>query len=146
MPQKLMIYWMMKLIKKLLGHKSLLFIAFVYTSIITFGSLVNPTTLPKIDANLSDKTIHIIGYFFLTVLWAFYGFFKFRDVDFKKLLISISVLTLVYGMIIEVLQSELTKNRQADIYDIYANGVGIIIAAILLIRYQKKIKKLKSNF
>ncbi len=141
-----MIYWMIKLIKKLLGDKSLLFIALFYTTIISIGSLVNPATLPKIDSNLSDKTIHIIGYFILTILWAFYGFFKLRDAYFKKLLISVCSLSFLYGMIIEVLQNELTRNRQADIYDILANGVGIFLAALLLMLSQKKIKKLKSKF
>ncbi|MEX0995701.1 MAG: VanZ family protein [Flavobacteriaceae bacterium] len=137
---------MIKLIKKLLGDRPLLFIAIIYTTIITIGSLVNPATLPKIDSNLSDKTIHIIGYCFLTVLWVFYGIIKFRDAGFKKILVTICSLTFLYGIIIEVLQSELTKNRQADLYDILANGMGIFLAVLLLILSQNKIKKLKSNF
>jgi len=108
--------------------------------------LINPETLPKIDSNFSDKTLHIIGYAFLTFVWGFYGIIKFSDTHFKKILLTIGALSFLYGMVIEVLQSELTKSRQADIYDIIANGVGIILAALLLILTQKKIKKLKSNF
>ncbi len=146
MHQKLMIYWMIKLIKRLLGDKPLLFFALIYTTIITIGSLVNPASLPKIDSNLSDKTIHVIAYFILTILWTLYGLFKFKETKFKKILITICALSFLYGMIVEVLQSELTENRQADIFDIIANGIGIFLAAILLILSQIKIKKLKSNF
>ena len=39
---------------------------------------------------------------------------------------------IVFGIIIEVLQGVLTKNRQADVYDVIANSAGALFALIII--------------
>jgi VanZ family protein len=136
---------MKKLIKSLSGHKTFFLAAFVYTILITVGSLVNTGSLPKIDYEVSDKTIHFFGYFFFLILWFFYSIFRYQNTGYFKLLIVIACISLIYGIIIEVLQGVLTASRQPDIFDVLANGLGVLTASVLLILLQKKILKLKSK-
>ncbi len=136
---------MKKLIKSLLGRKTLFFFAFVYTTVITIGSLVNTGTLPKIDYEISDKTIHYFGYFFFYLIWFFYALFKHQKANYTVLVLLVGCFSFIYGIIIEMLQSVLTATRQSDIYDILANGLGVVTASLLLMLLQNKIIKLKSN-
>lgn len=136
---------MKKLIKSLLVHKTFFLFAFVYTTFITIGSLVNSGTLPKIDYEVSDKTIHFLGYFFFYLIWFFYAFFKYKKTKYTFLVIVVGCFSFIYGIIIEMLQGVLTATRQSDIYDVLANGLGIVTALLLLMLLQNKIIKLKSD-
>lgn len=60
----------------------------------------------------------------------------------KKALMIIATLLILYGIIIEVLQTELTKNRVGEFEDVIANILGILIGAIVF-RY---IIKWKLNY
>lgn len=102
------------------------FIAFFLTILISVGSLIsldNTIKLPKV--NFVDKILHLSAYFVLTLSWLL-AFYKSEKLKIKVNLIIVAVF--IYGIIIEVLQGVLTSYRQADLFDIFANLVGIIIA------------------
>lgn len=83
-----------------------------------------------------DKIVHVGAYLILTLSWllSYRGITKSLKHHF---LIAISVF--VYGIIIEALQAAFTSNRQADIYDIFANLVGITVSFLIFaVVYQKK--------
>jgi VanZ family protein len=78
-----------------------------------------------------DKVFHSLAYFFLALSWFFavqksHSIFKYR--------IVVAFLVIIFGIIIEVLQSSLTTYRTADYYDIMANSFGILIAMVLFNR------------
>jgi VanZ family protein len=78
-----------------------------------------------------DKIFHSLAYFFLALSWFFaveksHSIFKYR--------IVVAFLVIIFGIIIEVLQSSLTTYRTADYYDIMANSFGILIAMVLFNR------------
>tara|TARA_B110000444_G_scaffold40338_1_gene36129 strand:- start:388 stop:792 length:405 start_codon:yes stop_codon:yes gene_type:complete len=89
-----------------------------------------------------DKIIHICVFIFLSC-W-FSGQFKSNI----KLLFCISL----FGVLIEFLQ-QFTPYRSAELFDILANEIGIIIGIIIAIKYltgwslfaEKYISKLTSN-
>ena len=86
--------------------------------------------------HISDKIIHMFSYFLLTLSWLFC-----YKKESKKIKISlIIVLTVfIYGIIIEILQGTVTKNRQLEIYDALANLIGIIFAITVFKKaFQKK--------
>ncbi|WP_367158764.1 VanZ family protein [Lutibacter sp.] len=60
----------------------------------------------------------------------------------KSKVLNISILIflaiLLYGIIIEVLQKVFTTYRQFDLFDIFANLIGIILAFILFFVVSKK--------
>ncbi len=62
--------------------------------------------------------------------------------SFKNVILIIAALLILYGIIIEVLQTELTENRVGEFEDVIANILGILIGAITL-RY---IIKWKLNY
>ncbi|WP_237587349.1 VanZ family protein [Polaribacter sargassicola] len=82
----------------------------------------------------SDKVYHLIAYFSLSISWLF-SFYKKKSI---KLLIIISCV--IYGIIIEVLQSILTEYRTGDYKDILANTLGIVLGLLIFNLIIKKIK------
>ena len=92
-----------------------------------------------IQANNSDKYIHTFAYFILSISWLL----AFKEkAKIKHVSALIFFLILAYGIIIEVFQDVLTKNRQADFLDVIANSIGIIVALVLfnLVFIKKKRK------
>ena len=79
-----------------------------------------------------DKVVHFVFYFvmFVTAFFAvkdhFFPRFRLRD-----LLWGVLLFTIIYGMIIEVLQYTLAVNRQGDIMDVLANSMGAIVGLML---------------
>ncbi|WP_405610003.1 VanZ family protein [Polaribacter sp. Asnod1-A03] len=82
----------------------------------------------------SDKVYHLIAYFSLSFSWLI-SFYKKKSI---KLQIIISCI--IYGIIIEVLQSELTEYRTGDYKDILANTLGIVLGLLIFNQIIKKIK------
>ena len=84
-----------------------------------------------------DKIAHAISYCVLTLSWLL----AIKDVRLKsKLQNTIALSCMLYGMVIEVLQTTLTTYRTASFLDILANLVGIIIALLLFKSVFKKIR------
>lgn len=83
-----------------------------------------------------DKIVHIGAYLLLTLSWLLS--YKKSATSLKNhFLIALAVF--VYGIIIEVLQATLTNYRQADMYDMFANLVGITLAFLFFtVVLQKK--------
>jgi hypothetical protein len=119
---------MLKRIKKLLEDNALI-LAIIATIIIAILSLGH---IPKLNfglkIELSDKYLHSFAYFTLTLVWYFALREKIKKSKFKNFVIASLIL---YGVILEALQGGITNYRTADIYDILANIVGIVFAAIV---------------
>lgn len=136
---------MIKLIKHLLGHKFLLFCAISFTIIITTGSLISTNAIPKVDFEISDKTIHTTAYFFLFVVWAIYATLSIYKASKAKIILLTSVLIFIYGIIIEVIQENFVPTRQADLFDVLANTIGILLGILFFNLSIKNILKLKNR-
>lgn len=120
---------MLQRIKKLLEHNALA-IAIITTLIIAFLSLSH---VPKVNLGLNiksgDKYLHATAYFFLSLVWYFALQKKIKNSRFKILLIVVLVF---YGIVLEGLQGGLTNYRTADLYDVFANSFGILIATLVI--------------
>lgn len=118
-------------IKKLL-ERNALFIAIAVTVIIAVLSL---SAVPKLNMELGiksgDKYLHFIAYFVLSSLWYFALKNKISEKVFK---IFVPLGLILYGIILEGLQSGLTTYRTGDIYDAIANSAGVIVALIMFNR------------
>ncbi len=142
--QKLKNFWMIKLIKSLWAPNVLFVLAVLYTIAITIGSLISSDDIPKLDFAISDKLIHFTAYCFLVVLWFLFALIGSKNAHYIKSLLIISFLSLIYGIIIEILQGEIVLSRQADFQDVIANLAGISFAFLILVLLRKKILNLKS--
>lgn len=117
----------------------MLVIALLYTTTLALLSLLNSSKLPSIEINNGDKFAHAIAYSLLCFIW--YLAFKINKIT-KALLIA-SCASIIYGIILEVLQGTLTEARTSDMYDILANCIGVaFISIILVIRNKTHVKNL----
>ena len=125
---------MLQDIKKLLERNSL-FIAIAAT---LFLAVLSLSAIPKLNLGLNiksgDKYLHFTAYFGLTLLW----YFALKDRINKKMFKFFVPLTIIiYGIILEGLQSGLTTYRTGDVYDAIANASGVIVAVLVFKRLLK---------
>ncbi|MGC1205373.1 MAG: VanZ family protein [Flavobacteriaceae bacterium] len=112
--------------------KSALLLVIIYTILLTFVSLIKPENIPNIEVSYSDKIFHFLAYCLLTFFWfcAFFYHFNFKK---SKSIIFAAIVSIVFGIIIEVLQDKLTTYRTLDILDVVANTSGVILAVLVLV-------------
>ncbi len=118
---------MLRDIKKLLEDNALI-LAILASIIIAVLSL---TSVPKLNLGLDiksgDKYLHFIAYFGLSVIW----YFALKDRIPKRVFkIIVPLGLIIYGIILEGLQSGLTTYRTGDLYDALANTAGVIVGLI----------------
>jgi len=94
--------------------------------------------MPSVGISGADKYVHATFHFVFVVLWflALYQKQKLKNTLLKVLLFSIA-----FGILMEFLQEILTKTRTADIFDVFANTAGAIIAVLALYWYCKPLKE-----
>ena len=63
-----------------------------------------------------------------------------------KSLVLISVLAIVYGVFMELLQGALTTYRKPDSWDVLANSIGVVMALITVLLLIKNMRVLKTKF
>jgi VanZ family protein len=80
-----------------------------------------------------DKLVHFSFYFIAGVLGGLFGREISKGQSSKLKILGISFVGLVlYGIIIEVLQSYLTTYRSAELLDVLANSVGALLGTLLI--------------
>ena len=123
---------MLQRIKKLLEH-NLLTLAVLATIIIAVLSL---TAIPKINFGLeiksSDKILHILAYFTLSMVW-FLALQKKMSNLYSRSFLIFSIV--IYGIILEVLQGGITNYRTGDFYDVIANTIGVLLSVLLINKF-----------
>lgn len=118
-----------------MGHKLYLKIAIFLTTAIFVGSLFSGDTSSLKTVKVSDKLIHFIAYFLLALSW--FLVFKKKEPIFKTSFF-IAIIVIIYGIIIEALQSILTEVRTAETGDIMANSAGVTAAMLFFYYLHKK--------
>src|SRR5690554_4808253 len=114
-------------IRRLLGNKTILALAVVYTCAITVLFLMPPPELPKVDLpGGTDKIVHLLIHFLLVFFWQLYSFRQNNYRLQRKQVVFILAGSLLYGIIIELLQGYLTVSRRHDLFDVLANFGGAL--------------------
>ena len=111
----------------------------IYTIAIAVLSLAHLTELPELNTGFDDKIAHFILYAGLCLFW----FMSLYVLKTKSSLLIASLLSIVFGGVIEVLQGVVSIYRTTDIFDFVANCLGVLTIALVI--YTKKeviIKKL----
>ena len=121
-------------IKKLLEHNALLLAVLATVAIASFSLGKVPRLNLGLDVKSGDKYLHILAYFVLTTSWMF----ALRDRIGKSVFkIFVPLALILYGIILEALQSGLTSYRTGDVYDAMANTIGVLGAFVLSNRLLK---------
>ena len=123
-------------------------LALFWTGVITFFCLIKSSDIPQVNIENLDKVIHTFFHFVFTSLW--YLFFKKHiksSFNIKPLGFSI-VLSIVFGIVIEILQEFCTTTRTADVNDVLANLTGAIlaIAFVTLVNKFKILENFRKKF
>ena len=96
-----------------------------------------------------DKIVHLLLFAALPfiTLWGYRKLiYNTNHTHRKRLYIIISIISILYGGLTEILQKYLFINRYCSFYDFIADIIGCLIGAIMFHFFiQKKIKKLKKS-
>jgi VanZ family protein len=119
-------------------HKNkFLIVSLLWTIAVTVLSLI--TINSKIGSSISleykDKYVHFIFYFVFVILWISYSRSKKLS---PKTNFMILFLAIGYGILMEIFQGTLTKDRHADIIDIIANSTGALFGSLFMNLISKK--------
>jgi VanZ family protein len=86
-----------------------------------------------------DKYVHACFYVLLTALWTLYAYRKF-PANRAKIRFWVFILSVLFGLVIEIFQGLFTEDRSPDLFDVCANSSGSALA-ILIFWVADKIKK-----
>jgi VanZ family protein len=118
--------------------KQLIFLAAVFwTGIVLTLCLVQSNSLPVVKIVNLDKYVHAFFHFVFTSLWFlfFIGSTQNKNI-FRPLLIAF-MLSVFFGIIIEILQGLYTTTRREDILDVAANVFGATLAVFTIVIYYR---------
>ena len=117
--------------------KTLLLLAIATTIAIAYGSLMSSNDLPDVEVNNADKAVHAIAYGFLCLIW----YLAIKSYKIHRALLIAVCFAIIYGIILEVLQGQLTVGRDSSFMDVVANSIGVVIVALFLTFKKKTIVK-----
>jgi VanZ family protein len=103
-------------------------VTIVYTISIGVLSLAHLTKVPELNTGFDDKIAHFVLYAGLCLFW----FMSFHILKSKSSLLLASLLSIVFGAVIEILQGVVSIYRTADVFDIVANCLGILTMALII--------------
>ena len=119
------------------NRKFYFFIALIYTIVLLYFSLVDISgVLPDTNIKLQDKILHFLAYLVLSVLWGYYTIL----LKTKNAIIYSFLATLIFGVILELVQEVVNPLRDYDILDLLANCIGIMFGTVVVIWYNRKLK------
>jgi len=119
------------------NKKILLPLVIGYTLSLLVLSLVNNNGMPRFGTNYEDKIYHLIAYALLCLFW-YKVLFEFK---IKHPIRIAFIASIIYGIIIEVLQGQYTDVRDPSIMDSVANSIGVMIVSLFLTIKNKTIVK-----
>ncbi|MBS3807089.1 MAG: VanZ family protein [Bacteroidales bacterium] len=106
--------------------------------LITYGSLGSGEEAAKINilkfAN-SDKVIHGLMYFLLTVSLIYLMVKRYNSFKHWKVYLIVLAGPILYGLLMELLQYYLASDRSAELADFIANTSGTLLAFLMGLTY-----------
>ena len=112
-------------------------ITIFYSIVLAIVSFIHLSNLPEINYSNTDKIFHFVAYTGLSWLWFHALFFKLKC-NFLQALIISAIISVIFGIIIEVLQGVMTNTRVADNNDILANTLGVCLTILWLLLVKKR--------
>jgi VanZ family protein len=116
-------------------HKNIyLSAALIWTCSILFLCLASFSNLPNVGIENADKYVHFTFHFVFVNLWFLYFNYK-NQKNIIKLGIFIFISSVLFGVLIELVQRVFTITRKGDFLDILANISGAFSALALILIY-----------
>ena len=110
-----------------------------YTISLGILSLVRLTDVPKLNTGYDDKIAHFVLYAGLCLFW----FMSLHTLKSKSSLVLASLLSIGFGLVIEILQGIVSIHRTTEVFDLVANCLGVLTMAFIInAKKQVIVKKL----
>jgi len=106
--------------------------------IITYGSLGSGEEAAKMNILKfpnSDKVIHGLMYFLLTVSLIYLMVKRYNSFQHWKVYLIVLASPILYGLLMELLQYYLTSDRSPELADFIANTGGTLLAFLMGLTY-----------
>lgn len=103
--------------------------------LVTFLSLysIPSIDIPAFEVPNLDKAVHFIFYFVASILGCLFVRERTNgQVGIHRTMVIVGLGLIIYGIIIEILQSTLTSYRDGNIYDGMANTAGTLIGLMFI--------------
>lgn len=124
---------------KILFHKGVHAICWLVLT--TVLCLLPGKDLPQIQIVNFDKAAHFFVFGMLCFLWIrFLHPILAQHKPLTALILWVTVFTILYGIVMEIMQGAFYTDREADVYDIVANGLGAIVAGLIVYCLPKFLK------
>jgi VanZ family protein len=104
----------------------------IYSAALTVVCLVPLNGVIKVNITLGDKIFHAVTYMILSFLWYLTFYYNLNSSKTKALMYAMLV-SITFGIIIEILQGTVTAYRSADINDVIANTIGVLIMSVVIV-------------
>ena len=104
----------------------------IYSAALALVCLVPLNGVIKVNITLGDKIFHAVTYMILSFLWYLTFYYNLNSSKTKALLYAMLV-SITFGIIIEILQGTVTAYRSADINDVIANTIGVLIMSVVIV-------------
>ncbi|WP_157811883.1 VanZ family protein [Tenacibaculum sp. SZ-18] len=114
-----------------------IYLAIVVTVGIAVLSLIK-INAPAVSLSYSDKAFHTLAYFVLGFLWLL-------AIRKKGTKFAVILLVILFGILLEILQSLLTDYRTFEYLDMVANSLGAFISVLAFTYIEKKQSKLLNS-
>lgn len=90
----------------------------------------------------ADKIFHFFSFLVLALLWYVTLVYQFK-LNKTKSIINAFLISVSFGIIIEILQGSFTVSRQSDIKDVFADTLGaLFLSLIIYFKNRNLIKKI----
>lgn len=115
--------------------------ALACTLFILILCLMSPQYIPDVEFNLlsPDKVAHFLlfGILLLAIIW---GLVKNQRFTHKNIYLF-TVLTILYGGLIELLQMMMRNGRSADVDDVLADAAGAVLVGLIHIVFYRSLSR-----
>jgi VanZ family protein len=115
-------------------------ITILYSIALTVVCLIDLNGVIEVKISSGDKIFHSLSYVVLTFLWYYTLYYNLKFNKGKSLIYAV-VISIIFGIVIEVLQETVTTYRSSDIIDVFANSIGAILASVVIAIKNKYILK-----
>lgn len=130
------------------NYKAAFAIAIVWLLMVTFLLCIPGTKLPKFNWQNRiwlDKWVHIALFLMLVLLWCRIYFTKNQSFIVKRTFIIITIVSIIYGISMEIIQHYFIPFRSFDVGDIIADAIGAVAGYFIAIRQIKFIRREEFN-
>jgi VanZ family protein len=111
--------------------------ALTWTGLIVFFCLIKSSDIPAIQITNLDKVVHSFFHLVFTSLWFFFFKKQINSLSIFNPLVVSFMLSIFFGIAIEIAQTLFTTTRKGDLFDVLANLSGATLAVCIILFFNK---------